>query len=89
MNFVANIYNICDKGMPDYISDRVEIKILNKIRKAKRGSLFFTDSFAALVNTKAVNKALKRIGEYIFTQYTCIILVIFVYCIIIAILNHA
>ncbi len=41
----------------------VENKILEKIRKAKRGSLFFVDSFAAYGNAKAVQKALERLVE--------------------------
>lgn len=43
------------------MSDSIEIKMLNKIKKAKRGTLFFTDSFAATGNTKAVSKALERL----------------------------
>lgn len=39
----------------------IELLILNKIKKAKRGSLFFVDSFATVANAKAVNKALERL----------------------------
>lgn len=38
-----------------------EIKILTKIKKAKRGTLFFTSDFTQLVNAKAVSKALQRL----------------------------
>ncbi|MCD4794912.1 MAG: type IV toxin-antitoxin system AbiEi family antitoxin domain-containing protein [Bacteroidales bacterium] len=43
------------------MSDSVEIKVFNKIKKAKRGTLFFTDSFASTGDTKAVSKALERL----------------------------
>jgi hypothetical protein len=39
----------------------IEIQILNKIKKAKRGSLFFVDSFTSLGNAKAISKALERL----------------------------
>lgn len=39
----------------------IESQILDKIKKAKRGTVFFTDSFAAIGNAKAVNKALERL----------------------------
>jgi len=38
-----------------------EKQILIKIKKAKRGTLFFADSFVNLGNTKTVNKALERL----------------------------
>jgi len=41
----------------------VEFKILTKIKKARRGSLFFIDSFLAFGTAKAVNKALERLVE--------------------------
>ncbi len=58
----------------------VEIQILRRIKKAKRGSLFFVDSFASIANNKAVNKALERLvksghlqrvstGMYVRPQY--------------------
>jgi hypothetical protein len=46
----------------------IEILILTKIKKAKRGSLFFGDSFSSAGNVKAINKALERLvkkGEII------------------------
>ncbi len=39
----------------------IEIQVFNKIKKAKRGSVFFVDSFAAITNAKSVNKALERL----------------------------
>jgi hypothetical protein len=41
--------------------ESIELIILHKIKKAKRGSLFFVDSFATIANAKAVNKALERL----------------------------
>lgn len=41
----------------------IEYKILNKIKKAGRGSLFFTNDFIAYGNSKAVSKALERLVE--------------------------
>ncbi|MEI2823589.1 MAG: DUF6088 family protein [Chitinophagaceae bacterium] len=43
------------------MSKGIEIQILSKIKKAKRGSLFFMDSFATTGNAKTVNKALQRL----------------------------
>lgn len=39
----------------------IEIQILNRIKKAGRGVLFFTESFIAYGNTEAVKKALQRL----------------------------
>lgn len=39
----------------------IENKILIKIKKAKRGTLFFTDNFLSFGNAKAVAKALERL----------------------------
>ncbi|MBP7036488.1 MAG: hypothetical protein KBB47_06825, partial [Bacteroidales bacterium] len=36
-------------------------QILKKIRKAKRGTLFFIDDFASIGNKKTVGKALERL----------------------------
>jgi len=38
-----------------------EEKVLTKIKKAKRGALFFADSFVTAGNSKTVNKALERL----------------------------
>ncbi|MDR0205797.1 MAG: DUF6088 family protein [Bacteroidales bacterium] len=38
-----------------------EEKVLAKIKKAKRGALFFADSFVTAGNAKTVNKALERL----------------------------
>lgn len=39
----------------------IKIQILNRIKKAGRGVLFFTESFIAYGNTEAVKKALQRL----------------------------
>lgn len=39
----------------------IENKIIVKIKKAGRGTLFFTDDFIAFGNSKAVNKVLERL----------------------------
>lgn len=39
----------------------IEIQIINKIKKAKGGALFFTDSFTTIANAKSINKALERL----------------------------
>lgn len=41
----------------------VEDKIINKVKKAGRGSLFFTYDFLAFGNSKAVSKALERLVD--------------------------
>ncbi|MFW5781377.1 MAG: DUF6088 family protein [Bacteroidota bacterium] len=41
----------------------VEDKIIKKIKKAGRGSLFFTNDFIAFGNSKAVSKALERLVD--------------------------
>ncbi|MBN1663909.1 MAG: hypothetical protein JW943_09940 [Deltaproteobacteria bacterium] len=41
----------------------IELQVLNKIKKARRGSLFFSDSFTSLGNAKAVGKALERLAQ--------------------------
>ena len=43
------------------MSVSTELQILKKIRKAKRGTLFFIDSFPSIANPKAINKALERL----------------------------
>lgn len=46
----------------------IENKILTKIKKAKRGTLFFVDNFIHIGNPKAVSKAIQRLvtkGEII------------------------
>lgn len=39
----------------------IEAQVLDKIKRTQRGSLFFVDSFTAIGNAKAVNKALERL----------------------------
>jgi hypothetical protein len=41
--------------------DSIEIQVLKKIKKAKRGTLFFVDSFASVGTARSVNKALERL----------------------------
>lgn len=41
----------------------VDYKVIYKIKKAKRGSLFFVDNFLHLGTSKAVSKALERLVE--------------------------
>ena len=41
--------------------ESIEIQILNRIKKARGGVLFFTESFIAFGNTEAVKKALQRL----------------------------
>ena len=41
--------------------ESIDSKILEKIKKAKRGSLFYTEDFLSFGNYKAVSKALERL----------------------------
>jgi len=41
--------------------ESIEIRILEKIKKAKRGTLFFTESFSLYGNADALRKALERL----------------------------
>jgi hypothetical protein len=43
--------------------DTIENKIFNRIKKAKRGVVFFTTDFTAYGNSKACNKALERLTK--------------------------
>jgi hypothetical protein len=43
------------------MTDSIEIQVISKIKKSKRGSAFFVDSFASITNAKSVNKALERL----------------------------
>lgn len=43
------------------MSKSIEKQVLDKINRNKRGTLFFVDSFTAIGNSKAVNKALERL----------------------------
>jgi hypothetical protein len=45
------------------MTESVEMQILDKIKKAKRGSLYFTESFLSIGNAKAVSKALERLTK--------------------------
>lgn len=41
--------------------ESIDSKILKKIKKVKRGSLFYTEDFLSFGNYKAVSKALERL----------------------------
>ncbi len=43
--------------------ETIEIQILRKIKKAGRGSLFYSDSFSSTKNPEGVRKALQRLVE--------------------------
>lgn len=43
------------------MSESIEIQILEKVKKAKRGSLFFTENFSMYGNADALRKALERL----------------------------
>lgn len=45
------------------MKNSLELQILDKIKKARRGSLFFVENFLTVGNTKAVSKALQRLVE--------------------------
>lgn len=50
------------------MSESIEKQVLTKIKKARRGSLYFTEDFLRFGNSKAVSKALERLvskGEII------------------------
>lgn len=42
------------------MSQSIELQLLKKIKKAKRGTLFFTNNFISIGNSKGVGKALER-----------------------------
>ena len=61
-------YNKCPKYLLELghkyaksMLESIEIQILNRIKKARGGVLFFTESFIAYGNTEAVKKALQRL----------------------------
>ena len=45
------------RNMPEPI----ELQILGKVKKARRGTLFFIDNFISVANAKSVGKALERL----------------------------
>lgn len=50
------------------MTETIEIQVLNAIKQAQRGTIFFVESFLFAGNAKAVNKALERLvakGEII------------------------
>lgn len=44
-------------------SESLDSKVIQKIKKARRGSLFFVDDFLRFGNSKAVTKALERLVQ--------------------------
>lgn len=58
-----------------FITFTIENQILDKVKKAKRGSLFFGESFLSKENSEGVRKALQRLvkkGELIRSnRYLC------------------
>ena len=60
-NLVANIYYICDRIIQTKVTPTVETMVLAAVKKTKRGTLFFVESFLHAGNAKAVNKALERL----------------------------
>ena len=48
---------------PINMSDTIENKILKKIRKAKRGTLFFSDNFSMFGNAETIRRTLNRLVE--------------------------
>ncbi|KAA6304113.1 hypothetical protein EZS27_044242, partial [termite gut metagenome] len=45
------------------MTNTVEFQILTKIKKAKRGALFFSDNFASFGSTETVRRTLNRLVE--------------------------
>jgi hypothetical protein len=45
------------------MTDTIENKIYNRMKKAKRGVVFFTENFATYGNAKSCSKALQRLVE--------------------------
>ena len=43
------------------MGDTVEYKVLTKIKKAKRGTLFFSDNFSAFGNAETIRRTLNRL----------------------------
>jgi len=62
--YLLNLGQILTK----YMAERIEIQVFNKIKKARKGALFFSDSFLSKENFEGVRKALQRLvkkGELI------------------------
>ena len=43
------------------MSKSIEIRVLDKIKRSPRGTVFFVDSFTKIANTKLANKSLERL----------------------------
>lgn len=43
------------------MTEPIELQIVNKIKKAKRGTAFFADDFLSFGNAKTINKCLERL----------------------------
>lgn len=57
---VANIYYICDTKRVN-LHKTIEIRVLEEINDAPRGTIFFVESFLSVGNSRAINKALERL----------------------------
>lgn len=58
---MSQIVAIFGTNKEKYMQESIEIKILNRIKKAGRGVLFFTEKFIAYGSMEAVKKALQRL----------------------------
>jgi predicted transcriptional regulator of viral defense system len=47
----------------NFMTDTIENKVLTKIKKAKRGALFFSDNFTSFGNTETIRRTLNRLVE--------------------------
>ena len=45
------------------MAESVKKQIVSKAKKARRGSVYFSDSFKTLTNAKSVNKSLERLAQ--------------------------
>lgn len=45
------------------MTQSIDDKVIAKVKKAARGSLFFVDDFLSIGNAKAVSKALERLVQ--------------------------
>lgn len=43
------------------MADSIELRIIDRVKKTRRGSIYFTESFLMFGNAKAVSKALERL----------------------------
>jgi len=65
------------------MTSTIENQILDKVKKARRGSLFFGDSFISKENPEGVRKALQRLvkkGELHYGNKINILSALFEFC---------